>query len=127
METLDTPAPLGIPALVEVYTVALNAHPACDYNGNGECLVTYPCAGNSILGLEQTFNTDHLCVGVLEPRTGKRKVSPSGYHPHWLSHSLAVSLANSLSSYRRQSNQQCVPDECTLSPLTCPPPSMRAC
>jgi carotenoid cleavage dioxygenase-like enzyme len=77
METLDTPAPLGIPALVEVYTVALNAHPACDYNGNGECLVTYPCAGNSILGLEQTFNTDHLCVGVLEPRTGKRKVDMS--------------------------------------------------
>jgi len=49
METLDTPAPLGIPALVEVYTVALNAHPACDYNGNGECLVTYPCAGTALL------------------------------------------------------------------------------
>lgn len=74
METMQTVAPQGILPIVEMYSVTLNAHPACDYNGNGECLVSYPCAADNILGLEETFYTDHLCVGVLEPHSGRRKV-----------------------------------------------------
>jgi len=77
MESMDTPSELGIAALVEAYTVTLNAHPACDYNGNGQCLVTYPCAANNLLGLEATFNTDELCVGELVTGAAKRKMDIS--------------------------------------------------
>ena len=51
MDDLKTPTELGIAPLVEAPTVTLNAHPACDYNGNGVCYVTYPCASSGVPGL----------------------------------------------------------------------------
>lgn len=73
-ETLETPEEEGIIPLVELATTTLNAHPACDYNGNGECLVSYPCANASgPSGMVMTFSTDHLCVGLLRPGHATRK------------------------------------------------------
>ena len=37
-------------------------------NGDGSCYVTYPCAGPGVVGLAETFETDHVCVGTLSPR-----------------------------------------------------------